>query len=67
MGASRRTRGGLHQTIPLEAAVYVERYDDIKIAIQREKNMKHWPRARKVRIILRDIPERGDLYDRIAA
>ena len=35
-------------------------------AIQREKNVKHWSRAWKVRLILRDNPDWEDLYDRIA-
>ena len=31
-------------------------------AIQRERNMKHWPRAWKVRLILAMNPEWRDLY-----
>jgi putative endonuclease len=46
--------------------VYVERYEDIRTAIQREKNMKHWPRRWKVGLILRDNPEWNDLYNRLA-
>jgi putative endonuclease len=32
---------------------------------QREMNMKHWPRAWKVRLIHRENPDWGDLYDRL--
>jgi putative endonuclease len=35
---------------------------DVAAAIQRERNMKHWPRARKVRPILAMDPEWRDLY-----
>jgi len=35
-------------------------------AIQREKNMKHWPRAWKARLIAESNPTWRDLYDEIA-
>lgn len=44
--------------------VYVERHETILVAKQRERNMKHWPRAWKVRLILRDNPRWEDLFDR---
>ena len=50
----------------LRRLVYVERDDDIRAAIQREKNIKHWPRAWKVRLILDANPVWEDLYDRLA-
>ena len=50
----------------LTRLVYAERHDDILTAIQREKNIKHWPRAWKVRLIGRQNPEWHDLYDRLA-
>ena len=37
--------------------VYMEPYDDIEFAIQREKTMKEWPRVWKIRQIERDNPE----------
>jgi putative endonuclease len=46
--------------------VYVERYDDILAAKQRELNVKHWPRAWKVRLIHRENPDWEDLYDRLS-
>jgi putative endonuclease len=50
----------------LKRLVYYERYDDIRQAIQREKNMKHWPRAWKVRLILDFNAEWRDLYGELA-
>jgi putative endonuclease len=47
----------------LKLLVYHERFDDIRDAIQREKTIKHWPRAWKVRLIHRMNPEWDDLYD----
>jgi putative endonuclease len=46
--------------------VYVERHDDIRAVIQREKNMKHWPRTWKVRLILAANPEWADLDDQLS-
>jgi len=46
--------------------VYYEQYDDIRTAIQREKTIKHWPRAWKVRLIHGMNPEwKEDLYDEL--
>jgi putative endonuclease len=45
--------------------VYYEQHDDIRIAIQREKTMKHWPRAWKVRLIHGMNPEWEDLYEKL--
>jgi putative endonuclease len=49
----------------LKRLVYVERHDDITLAIQREKLLKHWSRSWKVQLILRENPEWEDLYDRL--
>lgn len=46
----------------LKILVYFEAYDDIRLAIQRERNMKHWSRTWKVRLILRDNPQWRDLF-----
>ena len=47
----------------LKHLVWFERCDDIRTAIQREKTMKHWPRAWKARLINRNNPDWNDLYD----
>ena len=46
-----------------EKLIYCEHYDDIRLAIQREKTVKHWPRAWKVRLFHAENPEWNDLYD----
>lgn len=57
---------GFTRRYGLKRLVYFERYDDIWTAIQREKNMKHWSRAWKVRLILDFNPEWRDLYEDLA-
>jgi putative endonuclease len=47
----------------LKRLVFVERHEDIRSAIQREKNIKHWSRAWKVSLILQANPHWTDLYD----
>ena len=49
----------------LKRLVYYERHDTIQSAIQREKTIKHWPRAWKVRLIHSINPDWDDLYDRL--
>jgi putative endonuclease len=50
----------------LKHLVYFESFDDIRRAIQREHNIKHCPRAWKVRKIIANNPEWHDLYETIA-
>ena len=57
---------GFSKRYGLKRLVYFERHDRIEDAIQREKNIKHWPRAWKTRLIVRSNPEWLDLYDQIA-
>ena len=47
--------------------VYFEPYDQIQYALQREKNMKHWPRVYKTRLIAQSNPSWRDLYDEISS
>jgi putative endonuclease len=54
---------GFTRTYGLKRLVYFEVYDDIQTAIQREKNMKHWSRTWKVRLILASNPLWNDLFD----
>ena len=49
----------------LKLLVYVEDHPDIRLAIQREKILKHWTRARKVRLIMGANPGWDDLYHQI--
>jgi putative endonuclease len=57
--------GGFTKQYGLHKLVYTERHDEIVPAIQREKNIKHWPRAWKVGLILKENPGWRDLYDLI--
>jgi len=45
--------------------VHVEPHAEIGRSIQREKRLKEWPRARKVRLIERGNPEWDDLCARL--
>ncbi len=56
---------GFTKRYGLKRLVFAERHDDIRAAIQREKNIKHWPRAWKVRLIHAENPAWDDLYDRL--
>jgi putative endonuclease len=50
----------------LKRLVFVERYEEIQTAIQREKTMKHWPRAWKIKVITAQNPDWDDLYAKLA-
>jgi putative endonuclease len=52
---------GFTKRYGLKLLVYYEAFDDIRLAIQREKAMKHWPRAWKVRLIHEMNPQWNDL------
>jgi putative endonuclease len=54
---------GFTKRYGLKRLVYFERFDDIRLALQREKTIKHWPRAWKVRLIHRMNPQWSDLYE----
>jgi putative endonuclease len=49
-----------------EKVLYYERYDTAASAIQREKNIKHWPREWKIDLILSINPDWNDLYEEIS-
>jgi putative endonuclease len=54
---------GFSKRYGLKRLVYFQQYDDIRTAIQREHNIKHWSRAWKVRLILDKNPEWRDLFE----
>jgi putative endonuclease len=58
---------GFSKTYRLKRLVYYEHYDDIRLAIQRERTMKHWPRAWKVRLINGFNRDWNDLYSSLTA
>jgi putative endonuclease len=49
----------------LKRLVYAERHETLLAARQRESNIKHWPRAWKVRLILKENLNWDDLYERL--
>ena len=53
---------GFTKRYALNRLVYVERHDDIREAIRRERRLKHWPRQWKINIIEEDNPEWRNLY-----
>ncbi len=46
--------------------VYFEQFSDVEFAIRREKRLKKWPRAWKIRVIEEANPDWHDLYPGIA-
>jgi putative endonuclease len=56
---------GFTKRYGLKLLIFAERHDDIRSAIQREKTMKHWPRAWKVRLIQAQNPDWKDLFNRL--
>ena len=49
----------------IDKLVYFEVHSTAYQAIQREKNIKHWPRAWKSRLVAQTNAEWRDLYDEI--
>ena len=45
--------------------VYYEQHETVPLAIQREKNIKHWSRECKIDLIVSINPEWRDLYPEI--
>jgi len=58
---------GFTKRYGVEKLVYFEVHSDIEAAITREKQMKKWNRAWKVRLIEEDNPNWDGLYPRIAS
>jgi putative endonuclease len=56
---------GFTKRYAVKMLVYYEAHDTAVAAIQREKNMKHWPREWKIDLILSMNPNWRDLYDEI--
>jgi putative endonuclease len=56
---------GFTKRYGVKMLVYYEVHDTAVAAIQREKNMKHWPREWKIDLILSMNPNWRDLYNEI--
>ena len=58
---------GFTKRYDIKQLVYYEPHDSIQAAIQREKNIKHWPREWKIDLIVSLNPDGRDLYNDIVA
>ena len=56
---------GFTKKYQIKRLVFFEQYPISRDAIQREKNIKHWPRRWKIDLIERDNPEWFDLYRKL--
>lgn len=56
---------GFTKRYGLRLLVYFERHEEILLAITREKQLKEWKRAWKIRLIEEINPEWDDLYGSI--
>jgi putative endonuclease len=56
---------GFTKRYGVKMLVYYEQHDTALAAIQREKNIKHWPREWKIDLIISMNPDWRDLYDEI--
>lgn len=56
---------GFTSKYDVKTLVYYEAHDDAEVAIKREKRLKRWSRASKMRMIETLNPEWVDLYDSI--
>ena len=61
----RGVADGFTKKYGVHRLVYFERYGDIRDAIRREKRMKLWKRAWKVRLIEKENPEWRDLFEEV--
>jgi putative endonuclease len=56
---------GFTKRYDIKKLVYYEQHDTAQAAIQREKNIKHWPREWKIDLIVSLNPDWRDLHDDI--
>ena len=62
----KQKQGGLHtKRYRIDKLVYYEVCDEVSAAIQRERNIKHWPRAWKCNLIAGTNPTWRDLYEEL--
>jgi len=60
-----RIVSGFTEQHQVDRLVYFEQFDDMENAIMREKVLKKWQRAWKIRLIEKTNPDWLDLYDEI--
>jgi len=61
-----KTVSGFTERYDVDRLVHFERFDNAPAAIQREKRLKKWNRAWKIRLIESNNPNWIDLYPEIA-
>jgi putative endonuclease len=61
-----KVTAGFTQAYGVDRLVWFETYDDPENAIWREKEIKKWRRAWKLRLIEQSNPQWVDLYDQIS-
>ena len=62
---SKQLVSGFTKRYGVTKLVYFEEHGTALAAIQREKNIKHWPREWKIDLIVSMNPDWRDLYDEI--
>jgi putative endonuclease len=65
LGAPGRLDRRFTKRYGLHRLVYAEWHETLLAARQRERNTKHWPRAWKVQLILKENLNWDDLYDKL--
>ena len=58
---------GFTKRYEVKRLVYFEKHDTVPMAIQREKNLKHWVRRHKIELIENTNPDWQDLWPSITA
>jgi putative endonuclease len=56
---------GFTKRYSVHVLVYYETYDNINVAISREKEMKKWRRKDKINLIEKENPDWRDLYEEL--
>ena len=59
------TASGFTSRYRLTRLVFMERHEEIEVAIRREKRFKHWPRQWKLNLIVDQNPLWEDLFERL--
>ena len=56
---------GFSKQYAVDRLVYFEQHETMPLAIQREKNIKHWSRKWKLALIEKENPKWVDLFDQV--
>jgi putative endonuclease len=67
MSTAQKSSTGSRKEYGVHRLVYFEQHTEIEFAIRREKRLKKWNRAWKIRLIEEANPNWDDLYPQIAS